>query len=116
MAEKEHDAPDARERGVTPGSPADAKGSPEGPHGRSQVSSSGTPLTQQVGRIVLTVAAILFGVFAVVNFQNVEVDWLFTTVEIPLFVALIVSFALGALSAWIATVRSERRKRRGPTD
>lgn len=85
--------------------------------------SKGTPMTQQLGRVVLIAAAVLFGIFAVTNAQYVEFNWVFGGTEVverggervsggvPLIVLLVVSFATGALIAWIATVRSERRKR-----
>lgn len=67
-----------------------------------------TPFTQQLGRVVMAIAAILFGVFAVLNFESVEVNWLFTTVQTPLIAALAISFVLGALVGWGATARSRR--------
>lgn len=130
MADTQHDGPD-RPKDITkppskPASPPSAPtGKPAPPSGTApQVPPAGTPVTQQVGRVVLIVAAVLFGIFAVFNFQYVDFNWVFGQTEvvqtggertsggIPLIILLLVSFALGALVAWIATVRSERRRRK----
>ncbi|MFP5310723.1 MAG: lipopolysaccharide assembly LapA domain-containing protein [Actinomycetes bacterium] len=86
---------------------------------------TGAPLTQQVGRVVVAVIAVLFGVFAVFNSQSVSFDWIFgetiaeysTTGEhlaggVPLIVLLVASFALGAVVGWFATWRRGRRRTR----
>ncbi|MFN2557337.1 MAG: hypothetical protein ABR592_10830 [Nitriliruptorales bacterium] len=67
-----------------------------------------TPFTQQVGRVIVGVAAVLFLVFAFVNSQRVTFDWIFgeteamTTPEgviggVPLIVLLLGAFLLGAV-------------------
>lgn len=81
------------------------------------------PLTQQLGRIVVVVLAILFGVFAVANAQYVDFSWVFggtTVVEaadgdrlrggIPLIVLLVASFVLGALVSGLAVWQLNRAR------
>lgn len=77
---------------------------------------SGAPFTQQVGRVVVGVLALLFLVFAVYNRQDVTLDWLVATTETPLIVVLIGSFALGALvgSALLWRRHQRGRGRSGP--
>ena len=79
-----------------------------------------TPFTQQLGRVLVAVILVLFGIFAVANAQPVAFDWVFgqTDVEqvgeqvsggVPLILLLLASFVLGALAGWFATWRSGRR-------
>lgn len=67
-----------------------------------------TPFTQQVGRIIMFVAAVLFGVFAVANVDSVTFNWIFGEGQVPLIVLLVVAFGFGALIAWLASIRSRR--------
>ncbi|MDX1658152.1 MAG: LapA family protein [Nitriliruptorales bacterium] len=80
----------------------DATGAPGAP--------ASTPFTQQVGRVVMIVAAVLFGVFAVANVDAVTFNWIFGEGDVPLILLLLVSFGLGALVAWIAATRKHRRR------
>lgn len=80
-----------------------------------------TPFTQQLGRLFVIVIAVLFGIFAVVNAQFVEFNWVFGGTEVnelngervgggvPLIVLLVASFVLGALAGWFATWWRGRR-------
>lgn len=82
------------------------------------------PLSQLVGRGVLAAVAVLFVVFAVVNRQPVDFDWVFgeSVVEtrggeyagggIPLIVLLLGSFVLGALVGAGLLWRRRRHRRR----
>jgi len=90
-----------------------------------------TPLTQQLGRIVVVALLILFAAFAVVNSQRVDFSWVFgatevtedpsgqgTTGGVPLILLLLVTFAagalLGVLVAWqVRRGRLARRERKG---
>jgi uncharacterized integral membrane protein len=47
--------------------------------------------------------------FAVVNLDDVEVDWLVTTSQTPLIVVIALSFVLGALAGWLAGAFRRRR-------
>jgi uncharacterized integral membrane protein len=106
-----------------PGGSADGAGSSD----TSGAAVSRTPFTQQVGRIVLILLAVLFGVFAVANSQVVDFSWVFgetivrsdaageTTGGVPLIVLLVVSLVvgivLGMLMEWLLL-----RRRRDPQD
>lgn len=84
----------------------------------------GTPFTQQVGRAVMVVSAILFVIFALANFQYVDFSWIFgeTEVEktggertaggIPLIVLLVIAFGLGILVGTFGAWRRGRRRGR----
>jgi uncharacterized integral membrane protein len=67
-----------------------------------------TPLTQYLGRIVLVLVAVAFGVFAVANSHRVDFSWVAGETQVvaaadgdrggvPLIVLLLGSFAIGAL-------------------
>ncbi len=88
-----------------------------------------TPLTQQLGRGVLVLLAVLFGVFAVANSHYVDFSWVFGGTEVrldavgerldggvPLIVLLVGSFLLGgvitAFAMWQSRRAQERRDRR----
>ncbi len=81
-----------------------------------------TPVTQQVGRVVIVLLAVLFGVFAVDNSQSVDFAWVFGesqvtsggTGGVPLIVLLVmaalIGAALGALIEW-QFLRGRRARR-----
>ncbi len=85
---------------------SDPAASPEAP--TEPAVEARTPLTQQIGRVIVALAAVLFLVFAFANSQAVTFDWIFgesvaiTTPQgvsggIPLIVLLLGAFLLGAL-------------------
>jgi uncharacterized integral membrane protein len=47
--------------------------------------------------------------FAVVNRDDVEIDWLATTSQTPLIVVIALAFLLGALAGWLASAVHRRR-------
>jgi uncharacterized integral membrane protein len=71
--------------------------------------SEGTPRKEGRGwRFYIVVAAlVLLAIFVIQNSQSVPVEFLFTTIDTPLFFALIVAGALGAVIGW-ATPRVRR--------
>lgn len=87
-----------------------------------------TPVTQQIGRVVVLLLVVLFGVFAAANAQPVDFSWVFGATEVselpdggteggvPLIVLLLAAFAVGALAGvglvWQGR-RSRRRRSRG---
>jgi uncharacterized integral membrane protein len=84
-------------------------------------SSSGPGRTRQTGRtigrglalgllIFVTVVLVLFAVF---NGETVPISLVFTDVEAPLVVALLIAAVLGALAGWLLSLvlRSRRRHR-----
>ena len=56
-------------------------------------------------QIALLVLAALGGVFAAVNFDEVDVNWVFGTWETPLIVVIAVSILIGAGLGYLATRR-----------
>jgi uncharacterized integral membrane protein len=48
-------------------------------------------------------------VFAVLNRDDVEVNWIFGTAQTPMIIVIAVTFALGALTGWIAGAARRRR-------
>jgi uncharacterized integral membrane protein len=61
---------------------------------------------------LLVAAGILLAIFVLQNSQDVQVDFLFTTTDTPLFLALLLAGGLGALIGWAAP----RVRRGGPRD
>jgi uncharacterized integral membrane protein len=51
---------------------------------------------------VVVAALVLLAIFVIQNSQSVPVEFLFTTIDTPLFFALIVAGALGAVIGWAA--------------
>jgi uncharacterized integral membrane protein len=69
------------------------------------------PAKRGAGRILAkenrrALAGLIIGavtaVFAVLNLDEVEVNWIFGTAQTPLIVVIAVTFLLGALTGWIA--------------
>ena len=58
------------------------------------------------GMIIGGVAA----VFAVLNLDEVQVNWILGTWETPLIIVIAVSFALGLAAGWFAAQRRGKRK------
>ena len=54
----------------------------------------------------------LVAVFAVLNLDEVEVNWIVGTVSTPLIVVIGVTFLLGMVLGWIAHAARGRRRRR----
>lgn len=85
-----------------------------------------TPITQQIGRVVVVLLAVGFGVFAVANAQHVAFSWLFGETQVmvdasgerlsggvPLIVLLVASLAIGVVVGMtIAWQRARQRSRR----
>jgi uncharacterized integral membrane protein len=68
-------------------------------------------------RIRLTVAVVLAALvtaFAVLNFNDVKVDWLIATGQTPLIVVIVVAFGLGVVLDRLLLVRARRRRRGNP--
>ena len=51
---------------------------------------------------LLVVAGVLLTIFVIQNSQDVTVDFLFTTTDTPLFLALLLAGLLGAVIGWAA--------------
>ena len=52
----------------------------------------------------------LVAVFAVLNLDEVEVNWIFGTAQTPLILVIAVSFLLGVAVGWIASAGRRRAK------
>jgi uncharacterized integral membrane protein len=61
------------------------------------------------GLIIGAVAA----VFAVLNLDEVEVNWIVGSSTTPLIVVIAVSFVLGAAFGWIAAAQRRKRSAKG---
>ncbi len=85
----------------------------------------GVPLSQKIGRILIGILVVLFGVFAVANAQPVDFSWIFgeTRVEldpagerveggVPLIVLLGAAFLIGLLLGLALVWQNRRSKRR----
>lgn len=102
-----------------PDKPAD---SADAPVESIRVGREPRPLSQQVGRIAMLVAAGLFFVFAVVNARYVDFSWVFgetfvrevrgerTGGGVPLIVLLLGAFLLGSVVGAGAMARRQTRK------
>jgi uncharacterized integral membrane protein len=51
----------------------------------------------------------LVALFAVLNLERVDVNWIFGTWRTPLIIVIAVSFLLGACAGWIADAQRHRR-------
>lgn len=67
---------------------------------------------EQARTIALVVFADLGVLFAVLNFNDVEVNWLFGTWSTPLIVVIAISFLLGAACGFLVAHRRPPRRRR----
>jgi uncharacterized integral membrane protein len=51
---------------------------------------------------LLVAAGVLLAIFVIQNSQDVQVEFLFTTTDTPLFLALLLAGGLGAVIGWAA--------------
>lgn len=65
-------------------------------------------------RAMIAVAAVLL-LFMALNFQKVEVNFIFGSAQMPLIIALMIAAGLGALVGWAAP-RLRRSRGSGPAD
>lgn len=81
----------------------------------------GPPPARRQGRSLLAkenrrllyglVIGALVALFAVLNLDDVAVNWIFGTAQTPLILVIAVSFLLGAVVGWLADVGRRRAKR-----
>jgi uncharacterized integral membrane protein len=78
----------------------------------TQRKQRGSLLAKENRRLLygLVIGAIV-AVFAVLNLDEVEVNWIFGTASTPLIVVIAVSFLLGVVVGWIADVGRRRAKK-----
>jgi uncharacterized integral membrane protein len=60
--------------------------------------------------VALVVLAILITVFAVLNFEEVKVNWIFGSGKAPLIVVILISLVVGGLITYVAERRPGRHK------
>jgi uncharacterized integral membrane protein len=59
--------------------------------------------------VAMVVLAILITVFAVLNLEDVHVDWIFGSGKAPLIVVIVISLVVGIVITYAAERRSGRR-------
>jgi uncharacterized integral membrane protein len=60
--------------------------------------------------VALVVLSVLITLFAVLNVKEVEVNWIFGTIDTPLIVVIVVSVVVGILLGYFAEMRARRRR------
>jgi uncharacterized integral membrane protein len=60
-----------------------------------------------VGMVVL---AVIITLFAVLNTDSVEVNWIFGSGEAPLIIVIVISVLVGVVLSYLASVRAGRRR------
>ncbi|HTR73306.1 MAG TPA: LapA family protein [Solirubrobacteraceae bacterium] len=63
-------------------------------------------LARTAGFVVL---AVFITLFAVLNLESVEVNWIFDSGQVPLIVVIAVSFLIGVVLTYLAERRARRR-------
>jgi uncharacterized integral membrane protein len=58
----------------------------------------------------MVVLAVLITLFAVLNTESVEVDWIFGSGEAPLIIVIVISVLVGVVLSYLASVRAGRRR------
>jgi uncharacterized integral membrane protein len=86
---------------------------PAAPSGGPPAKKKGSSILAKENRRLLygLVIGSIVAVFAVLNLDEVEVNWIFGTAQTPLIVVIAVSFLLGALTGWIAAAGRQRAKK-----
>ncbi|MGY1721441.1 lipopolysaccharide assembly protein LapA domain-containing protein [Blastococcus sp. SYSU DS0533] len=101
------------------GGPGAGSAAPEGSGGRqpepapARERHTGRAIGRSVALALLIFVTVVLVLFVVFNGQSVQISLVFTDVEGPLVVALLVAAALGGLLVWLAgaVMRARRRKR-----
>ena len=113
----EDDARGERDRSGAGEDAGDTGGAPATP------TRARTPLTQQIGRVVVLLLIVLFGIFAVTNAQPVDFSWVVGETQVvegpedtteggvPLIVLLLVSFLVGAVVGGVLMWQTARARR-----
>jgi uncharacterized integral membrane protein len=92
----------------TPTTSTTSSQTPTPPRGRKRRSL----LAKENRRLLYgVVVGALVAVFAVLNIDDVEVNWIFGTAQTPLIIVIALSFLLGALVGYIADLGRRRAKR-----
>jgi uncharacterized integral membrane protein len=106
----------------------DPRGQGDESAGRGHESATATPLTQQIGRVVVGLLLVLFVVFSLDNAQRVDFSWVLGATEVtedtagqvtggvPLIVLLLLSFGVGAAVGSVTVWQVKRARRRAADD
>lgn len=65
---------------------------------------------EQGRTVALVVLAVLIAVFAVLNLEEVSVNWIVGSGRVPLIVVIVVSLIVGILITYVAERRAGRRR------
>ena len=66
---------------------------------------------EQARTAAMVIIAILITLFAVLNFKQVKVNWIFGSGKAPLIIVIVVSLLVGIVLTYIAERRSDRKRR-----
>jgi uncharacterized integral membrane protein len=60
--------------------------------------------------IGFAILAVLITLFAVLNLESVEVNWIFGSGEAPLIIVIVISFLAGIVLTYLAERRASKRR------
>jgi lipopolysaccharide assembly protein A len=60
--------------------------------------------------VAVALLAVLITLFAVLNVEEVEVNWIFGSAKAPLIIVIVVSLIVGILITYLASLRSRRKR------
>lgn len=80
--------------------------------GREEKAAASGEKTLSPQVVISLILLLLFAVFAMVNTQEISINFLITNVDAPLILVLLGSFILGAITAALTGWHSRRKKKR----
>lgn len=97
---------------TTTGSTTGAPGASDGPGGKPAKRGGGSLLAKENRRLLYGLAiGALVALFAVLNLDDVQVNWVFGTWSTPLIVVIAVTFLLGAAVGYVAAAGRAKAKK-----
>ncbi|WP_346620449.1 LapA family protein [Blastococcus montanus] len=73
---------------------------------------TGRAIGRTLALVLLLFVTVVLVLFVVFNGQTVQISLVFTDVQAPLVVALVIAAALGGLLVWLAGIATRARRRR----
>jgi lipopolysaccharide assembly protein A len=61
--------------------------------------------------VAIVLLAVVITLFAVLNFEDVKVDWIVGSGEVPLIIVIVISLLVGVLLTYLAGRRTAKRQR-----
>jgi lipopolysaccharide assembly protein A len=61
--------------------------------------------------VAIAVLAVVITLFAVLNVEDVKVDWIVGSGEVPLIIVIVISLLVGVLLTYLAGRRTAKRRR-----